>query len=109
MPSWGASAYLQDFTERVKQAEKLSQAGDYGRSGVWIGGLISPGAFLIATQQSTAEIKEMSLEELTLRFTMNPSQQLIDEMVSQERGFIINGMSVESAEYDVEDKRIKMS
>jgi hypothetical protein len=50
MPSWGASAYLQDFTERVKQAEKLSQSEDFGRSGVWIGGLISPGAFLIATQ-----------------------------------------------------------
>lgn len=54
MPTWGASAYLQDFTDRVKQAETLSQRGDFGRSGVWIGGLISPGAFLIATQQSTA-------------------------------------------------------
>lgn len=51
----------------------------------------------------------MSLEELTLRFTLNPSQELIDEMVSQERGFIIKGMSVESAEFDYEDKRIKMS
>jgi hypothetical protein len=50
MPTWGASAYLQDFTDRVKQAETLSQRGDFGRSGVWIGGLISPGAFLIATQ-----------------------------------------------------------
>jgi hypothetical protein len=50
-----AAEWLRDFTKRVEQLKQLSRSNDHGRSGIWFGGLLSPEAFLIATQQSTAQ------------------------------------------------------
>ena len=49
-----AAEWLTDFTRRVEQLKRLSASADQGRSGIWFGGLLSPEAFLIATQQATA-------------------------------------------------------
>jgi dynein heavy chain 1 len=54
-PSMTAAEWLRDFTKRVEQLKQLSRSNDHGRSGIWFGGLLSPEAFLIATQQSTAQ------------------------------------------------------
>jgi len=55
LPTITAAEWVRDFAARAEQMIRLSQASDHGRSGVWLGGLISPGAFLIATQQATAQ------------------------------------------------------
>lgn len=88
---------------------RLSTSDDHGRRGIWLGGLISPGAYLIATQQATAQQLEQSLEELELAFEFNPSEQSVADTLKDESGFIITGLSVESAEFSEEDARIKMS
>lgn len=49
VPVVSASEWVRDFAARVEQMLKLSTSQDHGRSGIWLGGLISPGAFLIAT------------------------------------------------------------
>ena len=49
-----ASEWLNDFKKRVDQLAQLSTSTDLGRSGLWFGGLLSPEAYLIATQQATA-------------------------------------------------------
>lgn len=89
--------------------KRLQASNDHGRSGVWFGGLLSPEAYLIATQQATAQEHEWSLEELELKFDFNPSEEEIQKALDQKSGFIVHGMSIESAEYDENDKRIKLS
>ena len=88
---------------------KLSTSNDHGRSGVWFGGLLSPEAYLIATQQSTAQQHEWSLEELDLQFDFDPSEEEIQQAVDERSGFIVHGLSVESAEYDRKDASLKLT
>jgi len=89
--------------------KRITTSNDHGRSGVWFGGLISPEAYLIATQQSTAQANNWSLEELSLKFEFDPSEEEIQKTLDDESGFIVNGLSIESAEYDSKDKRIKLT
>ena len=58
---------------------------------------------MIATQQSTAQQHEWSLEELSLKFEFDPSEEEIQKTLDDESGFIVNGLSIESAEYDSKD------
>lgn len=51
-----ASVWLPDFKGRVEQLQHLSGSTDLGRSGTRLGGLLAPEAFLIATQQATAQL-----------------------------------------------------
>lgn len=44
-----ATAWINDFVKRVKQLERLQTAGDYGKSGLWFGGLLFPEAYLTAS------------------------------------------------------------
>jgi dynein heavy chain 1 len=77
--------------------QKVSTSNDHGRSGVWFGGLLSPEAYLIATQQATAQANAWSLEELELKFEFNPSEEEIQKTLDEQTGFIISGLSIESA------------
>ena len=72
-----ASEWLQDFVKRVDQMQNLSTSSELGRDGVWFGGLQSPEAYLIATQQATAQINNWSLEELDLKLNFNPTDDEI--------------------------------
>lgn len=49
-----AAEWLNDFKKRVDQMQKIAGQTDFGRSGIWYGGLLAPEAYLIASQQSTA-------------------------------------------------------
>lgn len=44
-----------------------------------------------------------------MRFNFNPSEDEKAKACDDQSGFIINGLSIESAEYDAQDKRIKLS
>ena len=89
--------------------KKLSGSDDFGRSGLWFGGLLGPEAYLIATQQSTAQAQGWSLEELDLQFDFDPSEEEIQQALDDRTGFIIHGLSVESAEYDRKDHALKLT
>lgn len=88
---------------------ELSGSTDFGRSGIWMGGLISPEAFLIATQQSTAQLNQWSLEDSELKFQFEPSEEEMKQAVDDCQGFVLTGLTIESAEFDGNDKRIKMA
>ena len=68
-----------------------------------------PEAYLIATQQATAQQNGFSLEELEMKFEFNPTDDEIAQTVDQQDGFIISGLMIESGEFNTEDKRIKMT
>lgn len=99
-PTVAAAEWLVDFTRRVEQLKRLSASPDQGRSGIWFGGLLGPEAFLIATRQATAQEHSWSLEELELKLDLDPSQEEMLRAVEERSGFVLRGLSAESAEYD---------
>jgi len=104
-----AAEWLNDFARRVEQLRRLSGSADQGRSGIWFGGLLGPEAFLIATQQATAQQHSWSLEELELKLDFDPSPEEIQRAVEERSGFIVHGLAIESAEFDPAARRIKLS
>lgn len=79
------------------------------RNGIWFGGLLAPEAFLIATQQATAQQHGWSLEELELKLQFAPSDEELQQAVDESTGFIVHGLAIESAEFDLVDRRIKLA
>lgn len=49
-----ATIWVNDFVKRVIQLQDLSGKSDFGQSGLWLGGLLFPEAYLTATRQSVA-------------------------------------------------------
>lgn len=87
----------------------LSANPGKGRESVWFGGLLVPEAYLIATQQATAQLNAWSLEELELKLGFDPTEEEIQRATEEETGFILHGLSIESAEYDPKEGRIALS
>lgn len=104
-----AAEWLSDFARRVDQVRRLSGSADQGRSGIWFGGLLGPEAYLIATQQATAQQHSWSLEELELKLDFDPSPAEIQRAVEERSGFIVHGLAIESAEFDPVERRIRLS
>jgi dynein heavy chain 1 len=107
--SMPAAEWLTDLARRVDQLRRLSGSDDQGRSGIWFGGLLGPEAFLIATQQATAQQHSWSLEELELKLDFDPSPEEIRRAVEERSGFIVHGLTIESAEFDPAERRIRLS
>ena len=55
---------------------------------------------MTATRQSVAQENKWSLEELELKFEVDPSE---DTMSKNSLGFIVDGLSIEGAEYSKDD------
>ncbi len=45
-----APEWMIDFSKRLNQLKELSDRGDFGERGLWLGGLFYPEAFLTATR-----------------------------------------------------------
>ena len=45
-----ATEWIDDFKKRIDQLQKLSGSTDFGKKGLWFGGLLFPEAFLTATR-----------------------------------------------------------
>jgi len=73
---------------------------------MWFGGLLFPEAFMTASRQSIAQENKWSLEELDLKFEVDPNEEAI---VNNPLGFIVDGLSIEGASYSKDDMRIKLS
>lgn len=101
-----ASAWVNDFVKRVVQLQQLKDKPDFGQSGLWLGGLLFPEAYLTATRQSVAQKNDWSLEELIMEFKINPTQEELDNNPS---GFVISGFSMQGAEYSAQDQSIKLT
>ena len=61
---------------------------------------------MTATRQSIAQENKWSLEELELKFEVDPSD---DAIKTNDLGFIVEGLSIEGASYSREEQRIKLS
>ena len=97
---------MTDFTKRVEQLQQLSQSNDFGKKGLWFGGLLFPEAYMTATRQSVAQANKWSLEELELKFEPDPS---LEDIQNNPSGFIVSGLSIVGAEYSKNESMIKFS
>ncbi len=98
--------WITDFTKRIDQLQKLANSTDFGKKGLWFGGLLFPEAYLTATRQSIAQANKWSLEELELKFELDPTE---DQIQANQNGFIVSGLSIEGAEFSKQASRIKLS
>jgi len=69
------SLWLPDFKKRVQLLEMLEKTppNKYGTKEIWLGGFISPEAFVAASRQAVANYKSWSLDDIVLRVTVNDS------------------------------------
>lgn len=74
-----ATEWIDDFKKRIDQLQSLSTSTDFGKRGLWYGGLLFPEAYLTATRQSVAQDNKWSLEELVLKFEVNPNEEQIQK------------------------------
>ena len=96
--------WILDFRNRINQLNKITQSNDYGRSGLWIGGLIFPEAYLTATRQSVAQELKVSLDELML------SVELVKNITNVDKtSFVLKGLCIEGAEWSYDEDKLIMT
>ena len=96
--------WILDLKNRINQLNKITQAKDYGRSGLWLGGLIFPEAYLTATRQSVAQELKVSLDELMLSVELVKNISNVDNTC-----FVLKGLCIEGAEWDYEQGNLIMT
>ncbi len=89
-----ATEWIIDFKQRLEQFKNLSQQSDYGRKGIWLGGLLYPEAYLTATRQSVSQEHKWSLEELELYVYIGV------EAPENDQCFILHNTALEGAQWD---------
>jgi len=93
--------WIQDFKARLAQLADASTSTDYGKRGMWLGGLIYPEAYMTATRQAVAQDQKLSLEELELRLDIGNSEP------RGEDSFGLKGISLEGAKYDIAGQKLE--
>jgi len=86
--------WLADFVLRLKQLQQLQCASSLQQHTLWMGGLFFPEAFLTASRQAVAQMKQVSLEELLLVVEVGSSEQ-------DSESFAIKGLQMEGAAWDM--------
>ena len=85
--------WLIDFKKRLEQLNFMNNSGDFGKKGLWLGGLFYQDAFMTATRQAVAQEKKWSLEELSLEISVG------SELGPEDNGYVIKKLTLESAKW----------
>ena len=96
--------WILDFKNRISQLNKITQEGDYGRSGIWLGGLIFPEGYLTAIKQSVAQELKVSLDKLVLSVEFVKNNAIFDAT-----SFTVEGLSIEGAEWNYDEDKLSMT
>ncbi|XP_015784706.1 dynein heavy chain, cytoplasmic isoform X1 [Tetranychus urticae] len=93
--------WVADFSDRVKQLQKVSDRCTSGGASVlkgihvWLGGLFNPEAYITATRQYVAQANNWSLEELDLEVEIADSDNQNIQM--DECSFAVTGLKLQGA------------
>jgi len=101
----GINEWIVDLKNRVTQLNKLSEDRDFGKSNIWLGGLIFPEAYLTATRQFVAQSLKVPLDELVL--TIDLLNKIPEQM--QDSDFVVSGLCLEGAEWDYDSGKLIMT
>lgn len=101
----GINEWIVDLKNRVSQLNKLTEDREFGKSDIWMGGLIFPEAYLTATRQFVAQSLKVPLDELILTIDLpeNISEKIDDS------DFIVSGLCIEGAEWDYQSGKLIMT
>jgi dynein heavy chain 1 len=102
--SLNVTEWIMDLRNRILQLNKVSAERDFGKRGIWLGGLIFPEAYLTATRQYVAQALRVPLDELILSIELPKTITQIEE-----NDFIISGISLEGAEWDFSRNKLIMT
>lgn len=92
-PTLAVSVFLTDFISRCHQLQSLSASSDYGKSGLKLGELFVPNAFLTASQQYAAQARGWPLEELVLSVQ-------IGETDLDDQSFLMQGLQLQGGDFE---------
>merc|ERR1719158_181676 len=98
--SCSVASWIADFSQRVKQLQKVSSSVAGGSAAalksvtVWMGGLFNPEAFITATRQCVAQANSWSLEELSLDVTVADEA---DQPSFDDCSFAVEGLKLSGA------------
>ena len=96
--------WILDLRNRINQLNIITKSDDYGKSNLWLGGLIFPEAYLTATRQSVAQQLSVPLDELVL------SVELVKDITSVDRtAFVLKGLCIEGSEWDYNSNKLIMT
>ncbi len=101
----GINEWIVDLTNRVSQLNKLSEDKEFGKSNIWLGGLIFPEAYLTATRQFVAQSLKVPLDELVLTIDLSNNGSSKDN----HSDFVVSGLCLEGTEWDYDTGRLKMT
>ncbi|KAJ7386556.1 Cytoplasmic dynein 1 heavy chain 1 [Desmophyllum pertusum] len=93
--------WVADFSDRVKQLQKISHAANTGGAKglknlhIWLGGMFVPEAYITATRQFVAQANNWSLEELALE--VNIANGPDDRLTIDDCSFGIKGLRLQGA------------
>ncbi|CAN7979476.1 unnamed protein product [Ixodes pacificus] len=93
--------WVTDFSDRIKQLQRVSQACTSGGAAalkslhVWLGGLFNPEAYITATRQYVAQANGWSLEELSLEVWVSDAEEKPGSV--DEYSFALAGLKLQGA------------
>ena len=90
------TAWISDFNKRLEQFAAFTGTKQWQKTGVWLGGIIFPEAFMTATRQYVAQNNSASLDELELRMELWDGNEVSDD------SFLIKEFSIEGARWEGE-------
>lgn len=97
--------WIIDLKNRILQLNKISDDREFGKSNIWLGGLIFPEAYLTATRQYVAQSLKVPLDELVL--TIDLPEKIPENLTDTD--FVVSGLCIEGAEWDYKSRKLIMT
>jgi len=101
----GINEWIVDLKNKVSQLNKLTEDREFGKSNIWLGGLIFPEAYLTATRQYVAQSLKVPLDELVI--TIDLPNKIPERL--EDTDFVVSGLCLEGAEWDYETGKLIMT
>jgi dynein heavy chain 1 len=107
-PSLTAGKWIGDFKRRIEQLASVVRDGvtKLSSTGVWLGGLFSPEAYVMALRQVVASRNAWSLEEVALEVHMDVGAE---RLAALRDGCVVHGMALEGAAWDCVRQELQLS
>jgi dynein heavy chain 1 len=88
-----ATEWIMDLQKRLKALGAVMATDDLGQStGIWLGGLANPEAYVTATRQYVAQREKVSLHDLSLEMDVGGT-------AASPNAFLVQGMTLEGASF----------
>jgi dynein heavy chain 1 len=95
--STSLNVWIVDFARRLKQLQEVRKSRDFLRTGIWVGGLFIPEAYITATRQAAAQANQWSVENLVLQVEILKEGQDPD---IDETSFVVIDITLEGASWN---------